>query len=142
MLEADTYEQALAIGRAADGRGLSRQAFNLIPKIRDLDAAMTPDRQQWIAEAHPELCFASVARGAVRGVEAHSPRAGRPGSQPSPRSTPTSPTACRSAPGAAVDDVLDAYVLTVTARRLARGDVERLGDGAVDARGLRQEVVL
>ena len=44
--------------------------------------------------------------------------------------------------GAAWDDVLDACALVQTARRLAGGQVERLGDGARDARGLRCEIVL
>jgi predicted RNase H-like nuclease len=142
MLDAATYEQALAIGRTADGRGLSRQAFNLIPKIRELDGEMTPDHQRWIAEAHPELCFASLL-GAPCAASKRTPEG---------RATRLAAVAAihpdvvdrlsAPRPGAAVDDVLDAYVLTVTARRLAWGDVERLGDGAVDARGLRQEVVL
>ena len=42
--------------------------------------------------------------------------------------------------GAAPDDILDAAVLALTARRVADGTAVRLGDGAVDARGLRMEV--
>jgi predicted RNase H-like nuclease len=37
--------------------------------------------------------------------------------------------------GARLDDVLDAVVLTVTARLMAAGRAVRLGDGAVDATG-------
>lgn len=43
---------------------------------------------------------------------------------------------------AAWDDVLDACALVTTARRLVTGDVEPLGDGATDERGLRCEIVL
>ena len=60
MLDAATYPEALVIGRRVDGRGLSRQAFNLIPKIRDVDRNMTRRKQAWIGEAHPELCFAHL----------------------------------------------------------------------------------
>ena len=42
--------------------------------------------------------------------------------------------------GAASDDVLDAAVLALTARRLRDGVAVRLGDGTRDARGLRMEV--
>jgi predicted RNase H-like nuclease len=44
--------------------------------------------------------------------------------------------------GAAGDDVLDACALTLIARRLATGAVERLGDGRRDAKGLRMEIVI
>jgi hypothetical protein len=44
-------------------------------------------------------------------------------------------------PGAARDDVLDAYVLLWSARRLARDDARVLGSGERDARGLRCEIV-
>lgn len=44
--------------------------------------------------------------------------------------------------GAAADDVLDAYAVRWTALRVARADERRLGDGAVDTRGLRMEIVV
>jgi predicted RNase H-like nuclease len=44
--------------------------------------------------------------------------------------------------GARADDVLDALVLATVAHRHRRGEVERLGDGALDARGLRMEIVV
>ncbi len=42
--------------------------------------------------------------------------------------------------GAAPDDILDAAVLALTAERVRDGTATRLGDGSVDARGLRMEV--
>jgi predicted RNase H-like nuclease len=54
MLAAATYRDALAIG------GLSKQAFNLIPKIREVDALLTPRRQRTVVESHPELGFARL----------------------------------------------------------------------------------
>jgi predicted RNase H-like nuclease len=142
MLEAGSYEEALSIGRRVDGRGLSRQAFNLIASIRDVDRNMTQRKQAWIGEAHPELCFALLL-GAPCASSKKTPE-GR--AQRLDAITSLYPDAAdRIAfphPGAALDDVLDAYALTVTARRLNEGTVLRLGDGARDARGLRQEVVL
>src|SRR2546423_25609 len=44
--------------------------------------------------------------------------------------------------GRTPDDVLDARAVLWTARRLARGQAERLGDGAHDERGLRMEIVV
>ncbi|MGZ4784830.1 MAG: DUF429 domain-containing protein, partial [Acidimicrobiales bacterium] len=44
--------------------------------------------------------------------------------------------------GARADDVLDALAVAITAWRFTVGDVEHLGDGAVDGRGLRMEIVV
>ena len=44
--------------------------------------------------------------------------------------------------GAKADDVLDALAIAVTAWRFTTGDVEHLGDGERDARGLRMEIVV
>ena len=129
MLTATTYAEASAVA------GLSRQAFNLLPKIREVDAVMTPHRQRTIVEVHPELCFAALI-GAPCQAPKRTPegRAERRGAVTLPIDRPPA--------GAAWDDVLDAGALVHTARRLVHGAVERLGDGARDARGLRCEIVL
>ena len=129
MLSAQTYAEALAIG------GLSKQAFHLIPKIREVDAAMTPRRQRTVVEVHPELCFARLL-----GAPCAAPK--RTADGRSERRTAIDLALDRPPIGAAWDDVLDACALVETARRLAAGTVERLGDGARDARGLRCEIVL
>lgn len=142
MLDAETYAEALAIGRGIDGRGTSRQAFNLIPKIRELDAHMTPRRQRRIVEAHPELCFALLV-GAPCLTNKHTLEGRRQRLGAIEAIHPDVVDRLREPhPGAAVDDVFDAYALTVTARRLIGGHVERLGDSARDGFGLRQEVVI
>ena len=135
MLAATTYEDALAVA------GLSKQTFNLFPKIREVDALMTPRRQRTIVEAHPELCFARLL-----GAPCRAPKRTPEGR--AERLAVLSLTAFanvgrdRPPSGAAWDDVLDACVLVETARRLISGDVERLGDGSRDATGLRCEIVL
>ena len=129
MLEADTYQAALAVG------GLSKQAYFLLPKIREVDALMTPRRQGTIVEAHPELCFAHLLDHPCRAPK-RTPE-GR-----AERQTVVSFTIDRPPTGAAWDDVLDACALVETARRLVNGGVERLGDGARDRKGLRCEIVL
>jgi hypothetical protein len=40
--------------------GLSVQAYHLIPRIRELDALLTPDLQARVWEAHPELSFLAM----------------------------------------------------------------------------------
>lgn len=48
----------------ADGKGLSRQAFAILPKIAEIDAAMSPQRQKTLRESHPELIFCRLNAGA------------------------------------------------------------------------------
>lgn len=54
---AKTYAEACAISLQAQGKSLSRQAFEIIPKIREVDNLMTPELQQWVLEVHPEVSF-------------------------------------------------------------------------------------
>jgi predicted RNase H-like nuclease len=129
MLAVTSYDAALAIG------GLSKQAYHLLPKIREVDALMTPDAQATIVEAHPELCFAHLI-----GHPCEAPKRTLPGR--AERQVVVEFAMDRPPKGAAWDDVLDACALITTARRLVSGEIERLGDGARDARGLRCEIVL
>jgi len=59
MLVATTHAEACQIGVAADGRKLSRQAWAILPKIREVDAFVRsdPTRNRWVREVHPEVCF-------------------------------------------------------------------------------------
>jgi predicted RNase H-like nuclease len=133
VLGCATWEEANTRSRAVDGRGLAHQVFNLLAKIGEVDGLLSPSRQARVVEAHPELCFASIARGPLL----HSKRtlAGRAARVALVRVEPG------PLPGAAADDVLDAHAALWTARRVAAGDEERLGGGERDRRGLRMEIV-
>jgi predicted RNase H-like nuclease len=56
-LTAKNHAEASAVNRQKTERGLSRQAWGVVPKIKQVDEAITPDRQQWAFEVHPEVCF-------------------------------------------------------------------------------------
>lgn len=43
------------------GRGLSQQAWGIAPKIKQVDDAITPERQKWLFEVHPEVSFWALA---------------------------------------------------------------------------------
>jgi predicted RNase H-like nuclease len=128
-----TWAEANARARAVDGRGLSRQVFNLFAKINEVDSLISPMRQRHVVEAHPELCFASMSGGPL----AHAKRtpAGRE------RRLELTGIAATPLPGAALDDVLDAHAALWTARRVARGEETRLGNGERDGRGLLMQIV-
>jgi predicted RNase H-like nuclease len=125
VLHERSYTAALALHRATDGRGLSKQAFHLLPKIAEVDAQLDPR----VIEAHPELAFARLlgvpARHSKRSPAGHAERLAALGLGDAPRVR-----------GAARDDVLDAIALTHIGRRFLVGDAEPLGDGRRDRRGL------
>jgi predicted RNase H-like nuclease len=56
-LSATTHAAASQINHDKTGRGLSQQAFGIIPKIKQVDDAITPECQHWAFEVHPEVCF-------------------------------------------------------------------------------------
>lgn len=57
-LACDSYEDASEINRVCTGRGLTKQTFAIIPKIREVDAFLRGEnRHGKIREMHPEVCF-------------------------------------------------------------------------------------
>ena len=58
-LDKSTYQEALQVQRAAIGKGFSIQAWNLVPRIRELEYLLVGanNLQSKIWESHPELCF-------------------------------------------------------------------------------------
>ncbi|MCZ8518982.1 MULTISPECIES: DUF429 domain-containing protein [Paenibacillus] len=68
VLAAASYTEANRSHRELSGRGLSRQSWALVPKIRELDALLQrePAAGQRIFEAHPELSFAGLAGAPMR----------------------------------------------------------------------------
>ncbi|MGE4503985.1 MAG: DUF429 domain-containing protein [Desulfovibrionaceae bacterium] len=64
-LKARTHEAACAMNRRVLGRGLSIQAFNIMPKIRELDdfVRSEPLVRERLREAHPELAFRAMGGG-------------------------------------------------------------------------------
>ncbi|MGD2217678.1 MAG: DUF429 domain-containing protein, partial [Gemmatimonadales bacterium] len=65
VLAADCYEKAVALSRASSRHtiGITKQAYGLVPKLREVHDAMTPDLQLRIREVHPELSFAIMNDG-------------------------------------------------------------------------------
>lgn len=152
MLAFQHYAEANAWGKkqgTENGGGLSKQAWMLVPKIRELDAALTPGDQNRICEAHPEIAFCRLNTGLPCGHNKKT-REGR-GERL---------TVLREALGLAdlpdydalradflkqkfrlgVDDLIDATVLAVTARDRHRGRAICLGDGSLDRTGKKIEI--
>lgn len=64
---AGSWEEALRANRAALGRGLSRQAWGIVPKIREADELLgrRPALVGRLRECHPEVAFAGLRGGPV-----------------------------------------------------------------------------
>src|SRR5215212_9633843 len=72
-LQAGSYREAceLEVRSRGGGRGLSQQAYTIIPKICEVDGAIRPEHQAppdadvpiRVREAHPEVTFAVLAGG-------------------------------------------------------------------------------
>lgn len=130
-------------------RGLSLQAWNLAPKVREVDACMTPALQERVVEAHPELAFAALGRGpcahpkrTAEGRRERIARLGRIEGRPF-RALLRAPLAALRAGDAVArpDDVLDACALAHLASRHERGAATRMpAEPPRDARGLRMEI--
>ena len=58
----DDYQRANTWGKA-DGKGLSKQAWFILPKVAEVDAAVTPTDQTLLREVHPEVIFHRLSRG-------------------------------------------------------------------------------
>lgn len=139
-LHANEYREAIRL----NGRGMSQQAFRIVPKIREVDEAITPRDQARVFEGHPELAFMRMAGAAVE--ERKRREAGRR------RRLELLTKHLHVRPdidgirdrfgrrSLAPDDVLDALALAATARLVLSGRARRIGDGERDARGLEMAI--
>jgi predicted RNase H-like nuclease len=148
VLAASDYQEALSLSHASSdiNLGLSRQAWNIADKIREVDERMTPAQQTRIVESHPELAFLTLADKPMRHNKKHAEGRSerlRLLKRHLGRFLPD-PDALRTYYGAknlAADDIVDACVLALVARRIHLGQGQRVpGDPPIDARGLRMEI--
>ena len=125
-------------------RRISQQTFNLFPKIREVDALMTPELQNRVRECHPELVFWRLNGERPLALPkkpdgGHALRknlllvAGYPSSlferQYFPRSS------------AMDDDIIDAFACATAAADMVAGRALRFPERPPrDSRGLRMEI--
>ncbi|HEY0402182.1 MAG TPA: DUF429 domain-containing protein [Blastococcus sp.] len=135
VLATDDYAEARALSRASTTppRAPSAQAFQLVKAIRSLDEALGDPPLDHVHEVHPELAFRTLdprvrdpkvsARGMAQRLAAL-------------RRVMDVDDALLSAPlRVPAIDALDACAAAWSARRLADGVAQTVGDGAVDRLG-------
>src|SRR5262245_36190497 len=147
-LAARTFQEALQLNRSAMGVGISKQAFHIMRKIREVDEVMTVQRQQYVREVHPEVTFAQLnggplmtgkkdARGRAERIDLLR-RAGLNISE----SWLQHERARLGARSVLLDDLVDALACLVTASDIRDGRSHCLGRvGEKDANGLVMEIV-
>jgi predicted RNase H-like nuclease len=130
-LGVEDYRTACDLNRTATGKGISKQAFNILRKIEDVDTALRADARNAarVFEVHPELAFMQLdvkQGGEAKGfVEGKTTEAGH--SRRKALLEPVFGTALQDAldsrPARFVkkDDVLDAFAVLWSARRIAAG---------------------
>jgi len=65
VLKAKSYNEANSISKSK-GLGISKQSWNLVPKINELDQIMQIKIRPQIYESHPELCFQTMNEDELR----------------------------------------------------------------------------
>ena len=135
-----THREACVLGERVHGKRISIQAWGIVPKIREVDDYLTPAAQSRIREGHPEVSFAMM-NGGNAVAERKSTSAGRDARLrlleahfPGVRDEVEKHRAFRS-------DVMDAFALLWTARRLRDGSARALPALDVyDSRGLAMQI--
>jgi predicted RNase H-like nuclease len=120
------YLEANAVNRSVLGKGLSRQAFHLIPKIVEVDEYVRQGPAVTVIEAHPEVSFTEMDPACV--VASKRSEAGRAARRAALRGAGIQPPAYRPGQGYAADDLLDACAVAWTAARYAAGTAYSLPD--------------
>ncbi len=140
---------AMALAHSDPPRMVSKQCFHIFPKIREVDAVMTPDAQERIVECHPEGAFwamngqASLAEPKKLKSSPYAPGIALRRGLLAAAGYPADFLSARRfrASEAGTDDFLDACACAWTAGRVLRGEAHRFPDvPLIDAKGLRMEI--
>lgn len=149
MLGHATYEEANQWGKDQGthaGGGLSKQAWNIIPKIREIDENITAEDQSWLNEAHPELAFTRLnttlpCQFAKKNCQGFAERLKILSAHGINNLDPLLKQTKTGCPYRHVkDDLVDAIALTLTAQGSVDGSAWSLGDGTHDRRGLHMQI--
>jgi predicted RNase H-like nuclease len=148
----ESYPEACRVAELTSDppKKVSKQAFNIFAKIREVDLVMTPQLQSRVCEVHPEVAFWALngktsleepkklkSRPYPAGLALRRRLLAAAGYAP-----PLLNSNCFSSSDAGPDDVLDAVVNSWSAARIARGEACRFpAHPPRDARELKMEIL-
>ena len=143
-LNARTHEEACRIWESTEGKGCSVQAFGIFPIVAGVDRQMTPQLQARIREGHPELSFACMNGGSGLKHSKHTPEGQQMRIKLLEPDFPTLRVYIAALKSRrAVVDMLDAFAMLWTARRVRAGLAAAVPDKPeYDTHGLRMEMVV
>jgi predicted RNase H-like nuclease len=141
VLHCRTHAQAIEVLRQRGGRLMSAQAFGIVRKVAEMDRALTPQLQDHVVEAHPELSFRRLA-GVTRMPRKKTAAGVGMRLDALRRWLPSVDRALRDVPEPVpIDDALDALACAWTAQQMLEGRFRRLGDGELDSEGLVMQII-
>jgi len=144
-LRARSVEEFLSLHRTLTGRGPGLPVWGIVPKLREVEAVVTPDLQKRVMEFHPELLWKRLAgrvlasKHGARGTHQRLTVLAQHGVSWLLRLD------MGKLPDAvALDDVLDSIIGLPVANSVARDPMYKrrlpAGDPPKDERGLRMEI--
>jgi predicted RNase H-like nuclease len=141
VLDCASYADARALLTSRGLGSMSAQAFGIVRAVRDVDGCLSSADEGRIVEVHPEVAFTLLNGGeplpGKRLADGHRQRLDL-----LRRTWPDVEAVAAAAPAPAQpDDVLDALVCAVVARRWRDGAAMVLGDGQRDARNILMRIV-
>lgn len=135
VLGIETYEDASAKRREIEGKGMTKQAFCIMPKIVEMDSFLrkNPGDAARVFEVHPEVSFAAMnglkplqfGKKKLKGREERLKLL-----REAFRDAPENAIDQRDRSLAAADDIVDAFCALWTAKRIASGIHRTLPAGA------------
>jgi predicted RNase H-like nuclease len=147
LLQVPDYQRAAALRFSLEGRKVSRQAWGIVPKIREVDAVLQAEAAARSAffEIHPEISFFHMMGGRPMPHTKKSP-AGHAERLDVLRSefgeAVTSALAARRQLRCLPDDVLDAFAALWSAQRIFDGrSITLPSDPPLDSLGLPMRIV-
>ena len=135
VLAATTYPEANALCRTLTGLGLSKQTWNILDRIRDVDDALGQPPDPRLVEVHPELSFRTLDARVSAGKKSVAGAGQR--IRALSRWIDVAEALAALPPGPGLDDALDALVAAWSAARWAQGVAREMPQvrGERDARG-------
>jgi predicted RNase H-like nuclease len=146
-LAAHDYREACAINKRVLGVELSKQTWNILPKIREVDDWLRQDDKPRLRECHPELAFWAFAGGRIMGYSKKT-KEGRDERLALLRAyfrhaddLYAAALSAYTRKSVAADDIIDALALALTARLSGGGLLRVPTHPQLDAMGLPMEMV-
>jgi len=140
MVGCSDYSEAQQCRLRVDGKGLTKQSWAIMPKIREVDRLLTPETQSCIREGHPEVSFAQMNNGQPLTVSKHTLEGEHARIALLATHFSSVPFHVQEHRRVA-EDVIDAYAMLWTARRICDGCAVALPEQSPkDSRGLLMQI--